>query len=104
MSRLRSEGTGCRFGQVGAPKRISGLLPAERAGRETQERDRLKPFVVAAVANFAAAALSALSRSRSRRPERRLLQRLLPGAGPDPNAPRENAARSRRRPHQTPAS
>ena len=46
MSRLRSEGTGGRVGQVGAPKRITGLLPAERAGRETQERHRLKSFVV----------------------------------------------------------
>ena len=35
---------------------------------------------------------------------RRLVQRLLPVAGPGPSAPRESAVRSRRRPHQTPAS
>src|ERR1700730_6530518 len=100
MSRLRSEGTGGRVGQVGAPKRITGLLPAERAGRA----DRLKPLVVAAVANFAATALSASSRCRSRRPERRLLRRLLPAAGLGPNAPRESVARLRRWPHPIPAS
>src|SRR5216683_171676 len=66
--------------------------------------DPLKAFVVVAGANFAAVALSALSRSRSRRPERRLLQRLLPAAGSGPSAPPESAARSRRRPHPRPTS
>jgi hypothetical protein len=83
--------------------RLSGkrLLALWNALPDVEKRRKV---AAVAVANFAVAALSALSRSRSRRPGRRLLLQLLPAAGSGPSAPRESAARSRRQPHPTPAS
>lgn len=80
--------------------------PRERLRRPGRQRDRAVRYraSIFGVVNYAVTVRLALSRFRSKRPGRRLLQRLLPAEVSGPNAPRESVVPSRCQPRPITAS